>query len=67
MSTEINEILKLAKKLKFIIVKTNNNHYMFCGYGKKLFFSSTPSDWRGIIRVKKNLQKIANDIHLAKY
>jgi hypothetical protein len=59
-SKEINQIRKYAEALGFMTKMTKKGHLVFLGFGRRVLSSSTPSDSRVIVTLRKNLKKIAN-------
>ena len=58
---EIKQVIKYAKKLNFTVTRTKNGHLRFDGFGHRMFASSTTSDYRAFIKIRKSLFKIANN------
>jgi hypothetical protein len=65
-SKEINQIKKYAESLGFSTKITKKGHIVFSGFGRKVLSSSTPSDFRVIVTLRKNLKKIANGQPIAR-
>lgn len=64
-----SEMIAFAKKLGFKMTILNNNHIKFSGYGYFRIAASSPSDYRVLRKVKKDLQSIidgkpSNHVHL---
>lgn len=56
---EIRQLIKYGKDLGFTIKLTKTGHIMFTGFGKKILSGSTPSDFRVIKMLRKNLRKLS--------
>jgi hypothetical protein len=54
---DVNNLIKEAEKQGWIIGLTKSNHLKWSGPNNQLFFSSsTPSDWRVVMKIKKDLR-----------
>lgn len=63
---DMTKLIKYGKSLGFEVTKTNSGHILFTGYGRRMFSSSTPSDFRVIPMLRKNLQKISQGKSVSK-
>lgn len=54
---DVNVLIKTAEKQGWAIELTNNNHLKWKSPNGGFFFSSsTPSDWRVLMKIKKDLR-----------
>ena len=54
---DVNNLIKDAEKQGWDVSLTNNSHLKWMGPAGQLFFSSsTPSDWRVVMKIKKDLR-----------
>jgi hypothetical protein len=65
-SKEIRELIKYGETLGFTTKKTKTGHIMFTGFGKKILSGSTPSDFRVVKILRKNLRKLSEGRIVAK-
>ncbi|RLA78045.1 MAG: hypothetical protein DRG78_16025 [Epsilonproteobacteria bacterium] len=62
---EINNIIRYAKKLKFKVEMTKKCHYKFIGFNHIVYASSTTSDYRAYLKIRKSLEKISKGTHIS--
>ena len=56
-SKDVNVLIKTAEKQGWVVEPTNNNHLKWKSPSGGFFFSSsTPSDWRVVMKIKKDLR-----------
>ncbi len=63
----MKELIKYGKTLGIKSTKTKSGHLVFSGHGRRFITGSTPSDYRVIKSLRKNLTKIAQGKLIAKY
>lgn len=56
---EIRQLIKYGENLGFTTKLTKAGHIMFSGFGGKILSGSTPSDFRVVKILRKNLRKLS--------
>jgi hypothetical protein len=60
---EVTTLIRIATKCGWIVIMTKSGHYKWTApNGDFLFSSSTPSDWRGLERLKQDLRRRGLDV-----
>ena len=60
---DLHQIIKVAKKFGWEVVPTKNCHLKWIAPSGNFFYSSgTPSDWRGLERMKQDLKRSGFDL-----
>jgi hypothetical protein len=55
---EYQELLKLAEQQGWTVVRRNNTHLAWVSpTGAKVYSSATPSDWRAVLNLKRDLRR----------
>jgi hypothetical protein len=63
---EVKDLIKQASKFGWVIEQTKSGHYRWTAPDGAFFFSSsTPSDWRGLERLKQDLRRRGLDLRKA--